>query len=66
MAAKELSRMQKINRTRKANIEKRNEWIKKQFKQKYDVERKRLDDCIQEIADSLFITYATVAKVLGV
>jgi hypothetical protein len=50
--------------TRRANREKRDEQLNQQFKQLYEVERIRLDDCIDKLATQYCLSKQTVERIL--
>jgi len=54
------SRAKAAKATREANTRRRAIHVQKRFDYLYEVKRKRIDDCISEIAQELFISESTV------
>jgi hypothetical protein len=54
----------KVNAIKKKNLERRNLMINEKFNQKYHVERKRIDDVIQELMSEYSLSKSTIESVL--
>ncbi len=57
-------RIRKIIEQRKRNTEFRNEAIRMKFNQKYNVDRKRYDDVITELAEEFHLAVSTIETAL--